>query len=337
VYPFALSSLEAPHPAVQTPVEPGGSRPSLLFPGGNPPRLPAFESAKGRTIMTSKNPRDRSTFPQLAGTASGAAARPADRHPPTTRPGDGVRAHPAGARARALRPILSFALAAVWLAIAAPARGWDPMDAAGPPPDDPSAWHDQRGPARLAQVLERCATTSETDPSNLDGDDPSARRGAGARGLDCSCLASACAQLQSSGRGEDATAPSRTGRPDGLSPGSGGPSGPERTSSSIPPWFGSEPYVFGFEELAARPQTQVAPRKPTLATSLGSEPFPAGSGGPAPASDVTPVQRSTEPATLATSLGSEPLILEGAPPSGVAAAQAGEEPAAREELARTRR
>lgn len=287
--------------------------------------------------MTSKNSSDRSSFLHLAWTASRADPLPADRHPRTTRPEEGVFARPSGARARVLRRTLSFVLATAWLALAAQARAWDPMDPSGPSPDDPAAWRQERGPTRLAQVLARCATTSEADPSNADGDDPSARRGGGARGLDCSGLANACAQLQRSDRSEGAAAqPGRTPA-GGGSAGSGGSSGEARTFSSIPPWFGSEPYVFGFDEIAARPQVQVAPRKPTLATSLGSEPFPAGSEVATSSADVTLVQRPTGAATLATSLGSEPFILEGAPSNEAAAALAKEKPAAGDELARTRR
>lgn len=79
--------------------------------------------------------------------------------------------------------------------------------------------------------------------------------------------------------------------------------------TAVPPWFGSEPYVFfSGEDAAPRAQVQVAPSNPTLATSLGSEPFlPGSEGAPLQGGEGT-VARQEAPVSLATSLGSEPFF-----------------------------
>jgi hypothetical protein len=79
--------------------------------------------------------------------------------------------------------------------------------------------------------------------------------------------------------------------------------------AAVPPWFGSEPYVFfSGEDVAPRAQVQVAPSNPTLATSLGSEPFLSGSEGAPSQGGERAVARQEAPASLATSLGSEPFF-----------------------------
>jgi hypothetical protein len=81
--------------------------------------------------------------------------------------------------------------------------------------------------------------------------------------------------------------------------------------AAVPPWFGSEPYVFfSGDDAPPRAQIQVAPQNPTLATSLGSEPFlPASEGAPSQERERT-VARQEAPDSLATSLGSEPFFFE---------------------------
>lgn len=83
------------------------------------------------------------------------------------------------------------------------------------------------------------------------------------------------------------------------------------TLNAVPPSFGSEPYVFDLDAQAAPARTQVAGEAPTLATSLGSEPFPAGADSTplALAGEGTVVEQRVGAVTLATSLGSEPFIL----------------------------
>jgi hypothetical protein len=79
--------------------------------------------------------------------------------------------------------------------------------------------------------------------------------------------------------------------------------------AAVPPWFGSEPYVFSFDEVAPTVQIQVAPQAPTLATSLGSEPFLGGPDNAPSTAGVSVMVPQAERPTLATSLGSEPSIL----------------------------
>lgn len=80
--------------------------------------------------------------------------------------------------------------------------------------------------------------------------------------------------------------------------------------AAVPPWFGSEPYVFfSGDDVAPRAQVQVAQSNPSLATSLGSEPFFFGTEGGAPSQGgERTVARQEAPASLATSLGSEPYL-----------------------------
>jgi hypothetical protein len=87
--------------------------------------------------------------------------------------------------------ILSFALAAAWLAAAAPAHAYDPSDPRGPSPDDPSAW---------GHIGERAAAPAAPAP------EPSASA-VTMRGLDCCCAAM---RARSDARGEEmAEQPSR--------------------------------------------------------------------------------------------------------------------------------
>jgi hypothetical protein len=79
--------------------------------------------------------------------------------------------------------------------------------------------------------------------------------------------------------------------------------------AAVPPWFGSEPYVFfSGEDAAPRAEIQVAPSRPTLAKSLGSEPSPGGLETAPPERGERIVARQEAPTSLATSLGSEPFF-----------------------------
>jgi hypothetical protein len=81
--------------------------------------------------------------------------------------------------------------------------------------------------------------------------------------------------------------------------------------AAVPPWFGSEPYVFfSGEDAAPRAEIQVAPSRPTLAQSLGSEPSPGGIETAPPERGERTVARQEAPTSLATSLGSEPFFPE---------------------------
>ena len=126
-----------------------------------------------------------------------------------------------------LSRILSGALAATWVAAATPAYAYDPSDPAGPPPDDPSAWTSEPGPARVAyersdpvspppddpsawslesspprvaQSLKRCDMMFAVGISTLTPDDPTAFA---ERGIDeCSCKLKACGPAKGSPRAE---------------------------------------------------------------------------------------------------------------------------------------
>ena len=91
--------------------------------------------------------------------------------------------------------------------------------------------------------------------------------------------------------------------------------------AAVPPWFGSEPYIFlSGDDAAPRAEIQVAPSRPTLATSLGSEPSPGGLETAPPERGERILARQEAPASLDTSLGSEPFFFAGT--GGAAAAMA---------------
>jgi hypothetical protein len=93
--------------------------------------------------------------------------------------------------------ILSFTLAAAWIAAALPAHAYDQSDPRGPSPDDPSAW---------GHIGERAAAPVAPAP------EPDASAGAGVslgrslRGLDCRCAA---VQALPDAHGEEAAQPDR--------------------------------------------------------------------------------------------------------------------------------
>jgi hypothetical protein len=93
------------------------------------------------------------------------------------------------------------------------------------------------------------------------------------------------------------------------------------TALAVPPSFGSEPYVFGFESppAAERTPAQTNTRAPLLAASLGSEPLLPGFDVVTPETPAHAARPDAEHADagsslLAASLGSEPF-LPGAPES----------------------
>lgn len=69
--------------------------------------------------------------------------------------------------------ILSFTLAAAWIAAAVPAHAYDPSDPRGPSPDDPSAW---------GHIGERVAAPVAPAPE-------SSASAVSVRGPDCCCAA----------------------------------------------------------------------------------------------------------------------------------------------------
>jgi hypothetical protein len=77
--------------------------------------------------------------------------------------------------------------------------------------------------------------------------------------------------------------------------------------AAVPPSIGSEPVPVNFDYVAA-PAQHVAPQGPSLAASLGSEPFLAGAPAEAPAR-AKPVEHAPGVWTLAASLGSEPFLV----------------------------
>lgn len=82
--------------------------------------------------------------------------------------------------------------------------------------------------------------------------------------------------------------------------------------ASVPPSFGSEPYVIEFDSVPVHAQAQTRAEStpaPRLVASLGSEPFLPGSGEAQSAPAATAPERLRDPTPpLAASLGSEPFL-----------------------------
>jgi hypothetical protein len=95
--------------------------------------------------------------------------------------------------------ILSFTLAAAWIAAARPAHAYDPSDPKGPSPDDPAWGH----------IGERAAEPAAPAPEPRSSAVAEIRLGRSVRGLDCQCAA---VQALPDAHGEDEAAqPDRAG------------------------------------------------------------------------------------------------------------------------------